>query len=272
VIAVRALPPRAARAARPALAAALAVASAGCFATRNDVRLLQADVAAARAAAARADTLRAQQLDRVAAQLGVVSDSLRAIASRAGRFEGDAREGLREVREQLIQVQELTGQSQRRLQELRADMEQQREQQAAAAAASDSAGAPAPGPNQLYQLGTQQFGRGSYGAARDALGELLTRYPTADVAPDAQFFIAESFAAERNTAAADSAYAAVVTKYPASPRAATALYKRARQRQDAGRRADARTLFEEIVRRYPKSDEASLACDALGRRTGCPSR
>ena len=260
-------------AARAALVAALSVASAGCFATRNDVRLLQADIAAARAASARADTLRAQQLDRVVSQVGAVGDSLRAIAVRAGRFEGDAREGLRVVREQLIQVQELTGQSQRRLQELRAEMEQQREAQAAQAAAADSAASgPSPGPNQLYQLGTQQFGRGSYGAARDALGELLNRYPTSDVAPDAQFFIAESFAAERNAAAADSAYAAVVTRYPTSPRAPTALYKRARQRTDAGRRADARALYEEILRRFPKSDEASLACDALGRRTGCPAR
>ena len=258
---------------RAALVASLSVASAGCFATRNDVRLLQADIAAARAASARADTARAQQLDRVASQVGAVGDSLRAIAFRAGRFEGDAREGLREIREQLIQVQELTGQSQRRLQELRAEMEQQREATAAAAAVADSAASgPTPGPNQLYQLGTQQFGRGSYGAARDALGELLNRYPTSDVAPDAQFFIAESFAAERNAAAADSAYAAVVTRYPSSPRAPTALYKRARQRTDAGRRADARGLYEEILRRFPKSDEASLACDALGRRTGCPPR
>ena len=49
---------------RLALVAALplttaAVASAGCFATRNDVRLLQADIVASRAAAARADTRRA---------------------------------------------------------------------------------------------------------------------------------------------------------------------------------------------------------------------
>ena len=259
----------AARASRAALAAAAAALSAGCFATRNDVRLLQADVAATRAAAARADSARAAQLERVVAQLGVVGDSLRSISSRTYRFEGDAREGLRNIREQLIQVQELTGQSQRRLQELRASMEEAREAQTAALTpGADSGGVPVPGPNQLYQIGTQQFGRGSYGAARDALTELLTRYPTSDVAPDAQFFIAESFAAERNAEAADSAYAAVVTRYPTSGRAATALYKRARQRQDSGRTREARDLFNEVIRRYPRSDEAELSREALRARNG----
>ena len=74
---------------------------------------------------------------------------------------------------------------------------------------------------------------------------------------------AESFAAEKNTGAADSAYAALVTRYPSSPRAAQALYKRARIKQSAGRTSEARTLYQELVRKYPKSDEAVLACGAM---------
>jgi tol-pal system protein YbgF len=177
---------------------------------------------------------------------------------------------MRTVREQLIQVQELTGQSQRRLQELRASLESQQMSPvptpppggaAAPTPGGDSAGAP--GPNQLYELSLDQFRRGSYGAAREGFGELLARYPTADVAADAQFFLAEAFAAERNAAAADSGYAAVVSRFPSSPRASTALYKRARQRQAAGRTAEARAMFEDVIRRYPRSGEAELARDAM---------
>jgi len=263
--------PRLAR--RLAVVAALPLTTAACFATRADVRVLQQDIATVRTETARADSARVAQLDRVASQLGAVNDSLRAMSSRAARFPGDARDALRSVGEQLIQVQELTGQSQRRLQELRASMEQRTAATPPATgtppvAAVDSSGGP--GPNQLFEISLDQFRRGSFATARSGFSDLLRRFPTADVAADAQFYVAESYASERNAAAADSAYQAVVTRYPQSPRAATALYKRARARQAAGRRTEARTLFEDLVKRFPRSDEAELAREAL-RDTARPS-
>jgi tol-pal system protein YbgF len=93
--------------------------------------------------------------------------------------------------------------------------------------------------------------------------ELLTNYPTSDEAPDAQFWIAESFANEKNPAAADAAYAAVVSKYPDAPKAPTALYKRAVLYGKQGNNAKARELFEQVISRYPKSDEAVFSTDLL---------
>ena len=258
---------------RLAVVAALPLTTAACFATRADVRVLQQDIATVRTETARADSARVAQLDRVASQLGAVNDSLRAMSARAARFQGDARDALRSVGEQLIQVQELTGQSQRRLQELRASMEQRAETMtppagATPGAAPDSTGGP--GPNQLFEISLDQFRRGSFATARSGFSDLLRRFPTADVAADAQFYVAESYASERNAAAADSAYQAVVTRYPQSPRAATALYKRARARQAAGRRAEARVMFDELVKKFPRSDEAELAREAL-RETARPT-
>lgn len=258
---------------RLAVVAALPLTTAACFATRADVRVLQQDIATVRTETARADSARVAQLDRVASQLGAVNDSLRAMSTRSARFQGDARDALRSVGEQLIQVQELTGQSQRRLQELRASMEQRAETTAppggaAPGAPADSTGGP--GPNQLFEISLDQFRRGSFATARSGFSDLLRRFPTADVAADAQFYVAESYASERNAAAADSAYQAVVTRYPQSPRAATALYKRARARQAAGRRTEARALFDELVKKFPRSDEAELAREAL-RETARPS-
>ncbi|MGZ8378862.1 MAG: tetratricopeptide repeat protein [Gemmatirosa sp.] len=255
--------PRHAR--RLAVVAALPLSTAACFVTRADVRVLQQDIATVRTESARSDSARVAQLDRVASQLGAVNDSLRAMSVRTARFQGDARDALRGLGEQLIQVQELTGQSQRRLQELRASMEQRAETMGATGgtpgAAPDSTGGP--GPNQLYELSLDQFRRGSFATARTGFLDLLRRFPTADVAAEAQFYVAESYASERNAAAADTAYQAVVTRYPQSPRAATALYKRARARQAAGRRTEARPLYEELLRRFPRSDEAELAREAL---------
>ncbi|MDF1506299.1 tetratricopeptide repeat protein, partial [Roseisolibacter sp. H3M3-2] len=129
-----------------------------------------------------------------------------------------------------------------------------------AAAGDASAAAQGPGPNRLYEIAYDQFRRGSFATARTGFTDLLTRFPTSDLAPDAAFYVAESFASERNAAAADSAYRAVVTRYPQSPRAATALYKRAQASRDA---AESRTLYQQLVRDFPRSDEAELAREAL---------
>src|SRR5205823_5307226 len=81
----------------PALVALLACG--GCFATRNDVRLLQADISTLRAERAYGDSARAAQIDRIIRQLSVTSDTLRSLATQSNRFQGDARESLRELRE-----------------------------------------------------------------------------------------------------------------------------------------------------------------------------
>jgi tol-pal system protein YbgF len=99
--------------------------------------------------------------------------------------------------------------------------------------------------------------------ARSGFEELLRTYPTSEDAPEAMVYIAETYAAERNQAAADSVYGLVVQRYPKSPKAATALYKRALVLKSAGQNAAARAALERIVREYPRSDEAALAREQL---------
>ena len=229
------------------------------------MRVLQNDLAVMRAELAEADTMRRAHFDSVVALLDRLDDSVRAVSSRFAKFQGDTRGEMYALGQQLIQIQELTGQSQRRLQELRGSLEQ-RQQALAAAPMTDTtqaAGVASPGPNQLYQLAVEQLRRGSSGAARVALQDLLRQYPNADIAGDAMFFIAESYAAEANPTSADSVYAVVVERYPQSPRAATAMYKRALLTRDAGNTALARTMLEQLVQRFPRSDEAVLARDLL---------
>ena len=69
------------RAGRAGALLGAAALGAGCFASRNDVRLLQAEVAAARVEALRADTARAQQLDALAAAVRRADDSARCVSS-----------------------------------------------------------------------------------------------------------------------------------------------------------------------------------------------
>ena len=275
---------------------AVMLAAGACFATREDVRLLQTQLQAYQTQTAQADSARRAQLDRVIEQLGLVTDSLGDLGSRMAKFQGDVEGSVYSMGQQLIQIQELTGQSQRRLQELRAGLEVQRgtfsqapqpgQPQAgqpmattpgtttgvdsgrvatppAATAAMPSGGAGTPGPNELYQLALDQLRRGSTGAARSAFSDLLKQYPNADVAPDAQFYVADSYDREGNTAAADSVYQLVVQRYPSSERAPTALYKHGLTLITAGKVQAARAALQQVVSKYPRSDEAVLAKDRL---------
>lgn len=260
-----------ARGARGAAALLVALSLQGCLATRQDVDVLQSELRALRASVAASDSARAQDARTLLAAVRRTDDSLRAVSVRVGRFQADVSEQFREVGRQLIAVQELTGQSQRRLQELRASLEDQAQAPVAppspAPGAPDAAAGPAlPGPNRLFEVAREQLDRGSPASARSALDTLIVRYPTADVVPAAQFFVAEAYAQEGNDAAADSVYQLVYTRHPRSDRAPTAMYKLAQSRRANGQTAGARQLLERIVRDYPRSDEAALARDLLRSR------
>jgi len=255
-----------------AWAGLLALGTTACFASKGDVRVLQDELRALRSSIAQTDTARRAQADTAMTLITRANDSLRIFSTRFAAFQANVTGGLYDMNRQLLQIQELSGQSQRRLQELRAEWEQTRGQanaapQSTAAPGDTSHTGPAqsqgPGPYQLYMLALGQLRQGSYGAARQGFQDLLAQYPTFEDAPAALTYIGESFARERNEAAADSVYQLVVTKYPQSAQAPNALYKRALLLKGAGKEQEARVLLQRIVKEYPRSDEASLAGDLL---------
>jgi tol-pal system protein YbgF len=120
-----------------------------------------------------------------------------------------------------------------------------------------------PGPAQLLQAGRDQLLKGGNVSARAAFSDLIAKYPRSDLVPEAMFYTAQAYAAERNADAADAQYAALITRYPNSPRVPTAMYKRALQMQSTKKTAEAKRLFQEIIKRFPRSDEAALADERL---------
>jgi tol-pal system protein YbgF len=241
-----------------------ALALAGCLASRNDIALLQTELQTMRGESARSDSARRAQIDQAISQLTRANDSVRAISTRLAKLQADVANEHYQISREVIQLQELSGQSTRRLQELRGALEERAPAAGAQPAPGDSAGpTAAPGPGQLFQSSLDQLRRGSVGVARSGFEELLRTYPTYEDAPEAMVYIAETYAAERNQVAADSVYGLVVQRYPRSPKAATALYKRALVLRSAGQNAAARAALERIVREYPRSDEATLAREQL---------
>jgi len=244
--------------------------AAGC-ALKGDVRKVELQVAALKADAARADADRAAQIDSVLKLLAAVQQAVAAQQAYLVQFRGDVRTDLVGVQQQLVTVQELTGQSQQRLSELRARIEERAQQPvppldtSAVRAPVGPSGNPAgPGPAHMYDLSLQQFRRGSLGTARLGFREFLRVYPGDERAADALFYIGETFATESPDSAA-AVYEQVVKSYPNSSRAPAALYKLGLVAEARGDKKAARTYYARVVAGYPRSDEANLARDKLQR-------
>jgi len=262
------------------LALGAALALGGC-AMKSDVTRVQNDVAVLREENARQDSARARQLGEIIRMQQQLFDSLATTRETIRTLKGDVANDLYGVQQQLVQLQELTGQSQRRLTELRTQLEARAEQLATssgspppAAARSDS-GVPAPAApaagnasaDQMYEASLGQLRRGSASTARLGFREMLKSYPSSDKVPDALYFIGESFRTE-NADSAAAYYDMVARSYPQSPRAASALYNLGLLNERAQKTAAARDAYQRVVQTYPKSDEAGLARDrlkALGR-------
>jgi tol-pal system protein YbgF len=238
----------------------------GCGASKTDVQLVQGEVVLLKAEMARRDSARAAQLDQIIQVQRQIMDSLNATRRSVAQVRGDLSTDLYNIQQQLVQLQELTGQSQQRLTELRTRLEARGAQMEAAPVAGDSA-RPTPeggtaSADQMYEASLAQLRRGSLSTARLGLREMLRQYPTSERAPDALYFIGQSFASENPDSAA-AYYREVVDKYPASPRAASALYNLgllAERRKDM---AGARDAYQRVTQKYPQSDEAALARDRL---------
>src|SRR5438445_11617164 len=261
---------------RPTLVVALGLA-AGC-ALRGDVRKVELQVEALRAERARAETERAAQADSLRSLLVAVQQALAAQQAYLVQMRGDVRTDLVAVQQQLVQVQELTGQSQQRLSELRARIEE-RAQQPVPPLDTTGRGAPVsgggppvgpagdpagPGPDQMYDLSLQQFRRGSLATARLGFREFLRIFPKHEHAADALFYVGETWASE-NADSAAGVYQQVVKTHANSPRAPAALYKLGLLAEQRGDKAAARTYYARVIAGYPRSDEANLARDKLQR-------
>jgi tol-pal system protein YbgF len=254
----------------PALAAGAGLG--GCGASKTDVQMVQGEVVLLKAEMARRDSARAAQLNEVILMQRQVMDSLTATRRSVAQIRGDLSTDLYNIQQQLVQLQELTGQSQQRLSAIRTQLEARGAQMEATAVPGDSArpmpeGGAAASADQMYEASLAQLRRGSLSTARLGLREMLRQYPTSERAPDALYFIGQSFAAENPDSAA-AYYRQVVDNHATSPRAASALYNLgllAERRKD---NAGARDAYQRVTQKYPQSDEAALARDrlkALGR-------
>lgn len=234
----------------------------GC-ATKRDMKDLRAEVIALQA---RQDSL----MRMLMAQNRMILDSLQVNAELVMRVRGELGYQVQQVGEQVLQVQELTGQNDRRLAELRARWEEQSQQFGAGPATAQT---PAPTGDggeaeQLYSLGMEKLEEGATATARTAFEQIVANHSTHDLAPDAQYQIGETYFAERDYESALRELERVLELFPNSPRAAQALYRMGVISEQRGNISRAREYFTRVQAGYPTSEAARLAGDALRRLGG----
>ena len=261
------------KATTPLVLSSLVLVLGACFfATKQDIDKLQQDIVGTRVSSSAADSVQRAQLIEVSRSVRTLTDSISSLSKRLAAMRTASEGEMTAMKQDISQLQDLSGQSEQRLRDMRATLEEKRQQQQDAASAApapdsvgSSGGAPTtgPGPLQLLQAGRDQLLKGGNASARSAFSELITKYPKSEYVPEAMFYMAQAYAAERNMDAADAEYSALITRYPSSPRVPTAMYKRALQLQAAKKTAQAKKLYQDIIKRFPRSDEAALADERL---------
>jgi tol-pal system protein YbgF len=235
----------------------------GC-ATKRDIRDLSTEVEAMRSSQeASMQALRAE-VQRANAML------MDSVSLHDARLRGDLMNRLVQLERQLVQIQELSGQSQQGLSTLRQELRQRDEEarRALAEVTDSSGGVSVSGadPDELLASSKAALQRGSYASARAGFEEFVRSFPQNPRAAEAQLAIGETYEKAKDTAKALDAYQRVLELYPDSPRAPTALYRSANLEKGRGNDDRARSMLNQIVVAYPKSPEATQAKADLAKR------
>jgi len=243
---------------------ALALLSSGACATKSDVAELRTTIVSQmQEDRAQRDSL----ITEIRGLRSVLLDSLNVQQRRDISGRVDLERQIQDLNTALNQLMALTGETQRQLARLERGGD-------ATVIGNQAGGVPVdPGAGDgdardLYDAAIRQFRRGSFETARSGLDEFLGRYPSHELAPDAQYYRAETYAEEGEAETALAEYARVLELYPNSRRAPTALYKSGRIELERGNTDDARTYFNRVIQGYPGSDEVELARRELARLDG----
>jgi tol-pal system protein YbgF len=206
---------------------------------------------------------RVQRIERV-----LTNQSLLELAQRLDALQADVRTIRGEV--ELLQNQTEGGKTQTR--NLYGDLEKRLaalETLGGVGAAPAFGSSPAPGSGAseqaTYDAGMAALRAGNYDKAVATFREVVTNYPTGDLAANAQFWMGESYYTKGDLESAVTAYRKVLADWPGSRKAPDAMVKLGFSLSDLKRTGEARSTLEEVVRKYPGTSAAQLAADRLKR-------
>jgi tol-pal system protein YbgF len=127
----------------------------------------------------------------------------------------------------------------------------------------EAAAAPAvpakPNPEEIYKQGFDAFQKGSYDNAVALFGQFVKENPDSPLAPNAYYWMGESYMSGKNYEKAIVQFQDVIDKFPKSDKAGKAMLRQADAFSALGDKKSSTTLLKRVVELFPKSEEARLA-------------
>jgi tol-pal system protein YbgF len=110
-----------------------------------------------------------------------------------------------------------------------------------------------------YETAYQLFRENKYSEARSRFEAFIRDYPPNDLTDNAQFWISETYYAEKDYESAILAYETVLKKYPESDKTAGSLLKQGYAFIEIGDTKTGRIILQKLIERFPDSQEAASA-------------
>ena len=122
-----------------------------------------------------------------------------------------------------------------------------------------AAGAPAVSAEQAYQTALTDYTKGNLDLAVQEFSDYVKNFGSTDYAPNAQFYIGETYRRKGDLERAIQAYNQVIEGYKENNKTPDAFYMKGVTLVQAGKPTAARKEFNELIKRYPNTDLASKA-------------
>lgn len=119
-------------------------------------------------------------------------------------------------------------------------------------------------PQQIYKLAYRDYIKGNYELAIEEFKEFLKRFPKAELADKAQYYIGECYYAKKQYAQALEEFDKLISNYPKSDKIPAALLKKSFIYRASNQEKLADEMLLEIIKRFPNSEEAKIAEENLG--------
>lgn len=118
-------------------------------------------------------------------------------------------------------------------------------------------------PSDIYQNAYSDYSMGKYELAFKGFQSFIDKYPNAELAPQAQYFMGECFYSQSRWQQALDEYRKVEQKYPRSEQTAPSRLKIALCYELLGKKSQAMNVFGSIVKDFPQSSEALTAKEKI---------
>lgn len=251
------------------LLALVLLASTGC-ALRSDLTRVERQLTAQTAQRRTADSVLAANLASIARMLQSLYDTLAMQQEGMTRLRGDLRVELFNVQQQLVAIQELTGQSQQRLTELRGQMDERFQSLLAATPAAPPAAAPPTVPGDSRPAGnpaappSQPNAPAGQPAPAAAPPTPAAAPATPEPSADQLLDLSLSQLRRGSPSTARIGLAEFLRRFPTHARAVDAEFFTG-EAWTADRRSDsAAAAYQRVVQRFPTSPRAAASMYKLG--------